>query len=36
MLETEYSGLFGKYHGCWCPGDLSHQGISNHGIDSIG
>ena len=36
MLETEYSGLFGQYHACWCTGFLSHQGISRHGIDSIG
>ena len=28
-------GLFGTYHACWCPGDLSCQGISRHGIDSI-
>ena len=22
MLEMDYSGLFGEYHACWCPGDL--------------
>ena len=25
----------GQYHGCWCPGSLSFQRISRHGIDSI-
>ena len=36
MLETEYSGLFDQYDACWCPGDLSRQGINRHGIDKIG
>ena len=36
MLETEYSGFGDQYHACWCPGSSSHQGISRHGIDSIG
>ena len=27
--------LYCQYHACWCPGDLSHQGISRHGIDQI-
>ena len=27
MLEMEYSSLFGQYHACWCPGNLSRQGI---------
>ena len=36
MLETEYSGLFGQYYACWCPGSLSRQGISRHGIGRIG
>ena len=26
--------LYCQYHACWCPGDLSRQGISRHGIDS--
>ena len=33
MLETEYSGFGVQYHACWCPGDLSRQGITRHGID---
>ena len=24
-----------QYHGCWCLGDASHQGISSHGIDPV-
>ena len=24
--------LHNQYHGCWWPGDISRQGISNHGI----
>ena len=36
MLETEYSGLFGQYHACWCPGSLSRQGIIRNSIGSIG
>ena len=36
MLETEYPSFGAQYHACWCPGSLSHQGISRHGIDSIG
>ena len=36
MLETEYSSLFDQYHACWCPGSLSRQDISRHGVDSIG
>ena len=35
MLGTEYSGFGYQYRACWCPG-LSCQGISRHGIDSIG
>ena len=27
--------LYCQYHACWCPGDLSRQGISKHGIDQI-
>ena len=27
--------LHGKYHGCWCPGDIRSQGISSHGIDAV-
>ena len=36
ILETEYSGLFGQYYGCWCPGELRSQGISRYGIDNKG
>ena len=25
--------LYCQYHACWCPDDLSHQGISRHCID---
>ena len=25
--------LCSQYHSCWCPGDLSCQGIGRHGID---
>ena len=25
--------LYYQYHACWCPGDLSRQGINRHGID---
>ena len=25
--------LYCQYHACWCPGELSHQGISRHDID---
>ena len=35
MLETEYSGLFGQHHACWCPGSSSRQGTSRHGIGII-
>ena len=24
-----------QYHGCWCPGDTSCQGISSHDIDKF-
>ena len=24
-----------QYYGCWWPGDISHQGISSHGIDLV-
>ena len=27
--------LYCQYRAHWCPGDLSHQGISRHGIDQI-
>ena len=27
--------LYCQNHGCWCPGDLSRQGISRHGMDQI-
>ena len=36
MLETEYSGLFGRNQACWCPGSQSGHGISNHDKDSVG
>ena len=35
VLGTEYSLSGNQYHACWCPGSLSRQGISGHGIDSI-
>ena len=31
MLSIPYF----QYHSCWCPGDLSRQGISMHDIDQI-
>ena len=34
-LDIEYSGSEGQYHACWCPGNLSCQGISRNGIDNI-
>ena len=34
-LVMKYAGLFGQYHACWCPGCLSHQGITRNSIDSI-
>ena len=36
MLEMEYSGLFGQYQACWCPGDSSCQGINKFSIDNLG
>ena len=27
--------LYCEYHVRWCPGDLSREGISRHGIDQI-
>ena len=24
-----------QYHGCWWPGNIRSQGISNHGIDKV-
>ena len=35
MLETDYSGLFGKYHACWWPSSLSRQGINMYDINNI-
>ena len=35
MLKPEHSRI-GEYHGCWRPGSLSYQVISNHGIDPTG
>ena len=32
MLEMEYSGFGGECHAYWCPGSLSRQSISGHGI----
>ena len=36
-VEQPYmlSFLLCQYHACWCPGDLSRQGISRHGICQI-
>ena len=28
-------GLFGQYHGCWCPGSSRHQDINNNAIDCV-
>ena len=36
MLGMEYSCFGDQYHTCWWLGSLSRQGISRHGIDSIG
>ena len=36
MLETEYSGVFGRHRACWWPGSWNRQGIRTHGINSIG
>ena len=33
-LWTEYSGIFGQYHACWCPGNLSCQDIHRHSVYS--
>ena len=27
--------LYSQYHGCWCPGNVRSQGISNHDIDLV-
>ena len=32
MPEKEIFQLWGQYHVCWCPGSLSHQSISRHGV----
>ena len=29
------SVLLGQYHGCWCPGSLGRQAISNNDIDLV-
>ena len=34
-LITSSHGIV-QYHGCWCPGDLRHQAINSHDIDSVG
>ena len=31
----DYSKKLGQYHGCWCPGALSHQIINNHDTDFL-
>ena len=36
MLKTEYSGLLGQYHCCWCTGSWSRQSMRGHGIDCVG
>ena len=35
--EQEIATLWslGQYHGCWCPGSLCRQVISNHGINLV-
>ena len=34
-VVTELFQFNCKYHGCWCPGSLCHQGISNDDIDYV-
>ena len=36
MLKMEYSSFRDQYHACWCHSSWSRQGISRHGIYSIG
>ena len=33
MVYSNFPRELGQYHGCWCFGDLRHQGISNHDFD---
>ena len=33
MDDKDLPTLHSQYHGCWCPGDTSRQGISSHSID---
>ena len=33
VLKTRTHKSNSQYHGCWWPGDIRSQGISNHGID---
>ena len=35
MLGPSYLGWLGQYNGCWCPGSLRRQDISNHDIDYV-
>ena len=35
MLTRVNSVYLGQYHGCWCPGSVRRQDISNHDIDYI-
>ena len=32
MKDKDLPIQHSKYHGCWCPGSLRRQGISNHDI----
>ena len=32
MYDKGLPILHSQYHGCWCPGDVGRQGISNHDI----
>ena len=31
LMDKDSSILHSQYHGCWCPGDISRQGMRNHG-----
>ena len=34
-LDQDLHILHSQYHGCWCPGDVSSQGINSHDIDLV-
>ena len=35
MEDKDRFNLYSQYHGCWWPGDLHRQVISNHDIDLV-